>query len=135
VSADNKLTMLAMVLEQAVEYELIDRNPAAGKRRRLRTAKPRRSYLDGAGQIAVLLGAAGELDARAAKGHPGHRHSADARCWRRSRSPGCGSGSCSRSAGATSTSAPAGCGSPTPRRQRACATCACCQRCATNSPS
>ena len=73
-SINKTLTMLTAVLEQAVEYELIDRNPAVGKRRRLRTAKPRRSYLDGAGQISALLGAAGALDARAAKGHPGHRH-------------------------------------------------------------
>jgi integrase len=73
-SINKTLTMLSAVLEQAVEYEFIDRNPAVGKRRRLRTAKPRRSYLDGAGQISALLGAAGALDARAAKGHPGHRH-------------------------------------------------------------
>lgn len=73
-SINKTLTLLTAVLEQAVEYELLDRNPAAGKRRRLRTTKPRRSYLDSAGQIAALLGAAGRLDARAAKGHPGHRH-------------------------------------------------------------
>jgi integrase len=73
-SINKTLTMLAGVLEQAVEYQLIERNPAAGKRRRLRTTRPRRSYLDSAGQIAALLNAAGALDARAAKGHPGHRH-------------------------------------------------------------
>ena len=73
-SINKTLTMLAAVLEQAVEYELIERNPAIGKRRRLRTSKPRRSYLDSAGQIAALLGAADELDAKAANGHPGHRH-------------------------------------------------------------
>jgi integrase len=73
-SINKTLTLLSAVLEQAVEYELIDRNPAAGRRRRLRTTKPRRSYLDTAGQIAALLDAAGQLDAAAAKGHPGHRH-------------------------------------------------------------
>jgi integrase len=73
-SINKTLTMLSAVLEQAAEYELIDRNPAAGKRRRLRTTKPRRSYLDTAAQIAALLDAAGELDVQAAKGHPGHRH-------------------------------------------------------------
>ena len=78
-SINKTLTLLATVLEQAVEYDLIDRDPfgataEARKRRRLRTSKPRRSYLDGARQIAALLNAAGELDARAAKGHPGHRH-------------------------------------------------------------
>ena len=73
-SINKTLTLLSAVLEQAVEYELIDRNPAAGKRRRLRTTKPRRSYLDTAAQIAALLDAAGELDADASVGHPGHRH-------------------------------------------------------------
>ena len=73
-SINKTLTLLSAVLEQAVEYELIDRNPAAGKRRRLRTSKPRRSYLDTAGQISALLDAAGTLDDQAAKGHPGHRH-------------------------------------------------------------
>lgn len=78
-SINKTFTLLATILQQAVEYELIDRHPfgataEARKRRRLRTSKPRRSYLDGAGQIAALLNAAGELDARAAKGHPGHRH-------------------------------------------------------------
>lgn len=62
------------MLEQAAEYELIDRNPAAGKRRRLRTTKPHRSYLDSAEQIAALLDAAEALDRLAARGHPGHRH-------------------------------------------------------------
>lgn len=73
-SINKTLTMLATVLEQAVEYNLIDLNPAAGKRRRLRTSRPRRSYLDSAGQIAALLTAAGEFDAEAAKGHRGRRH-------------------------------------------------------------
>jgi integrase len=73
-SINKTLSMLAAVLEQAVEYELMERNPAAGRRRRLRTTKPRRSYLDSAGQIGALLNAAGALDTRAAKGHPGHRH-------------------------------------------------------------
>jgi integrase len=73
-SINKTLTLLSAVLEQAAEYELIDRNPAAGKRRRLRTTKPRRSYLDSAEQIAALLDAAGELDRLAARGHPGHRH-------------------------------------------------------------
>jgi integrase len=73
-SINKTLTLLAAVLEQAVEYELIERNPAVGKRRRLRTTKPRRSYLDTAEQISALLDAAGKLDDQAAKGHPGHRH-------------------------------------------------------------
>jgi integrase len=73
-SINKTLTLLSAVLEQALEYELIERNAAAGKRRRLRTTRPRRSYLDTAEQIAALLDAAGTLDDQAAKGHPGHRH-------------------------------------------------------------
>ena len=68
-SVNKTLTLLAAVLEQALEYELIDRNPAAGTRRRLRTSRPRRSYLDAAAQIGALLDAAAELDARAIVGH------------------------------------------------------------------
>jgi integrase len=49
-------------MEQAVEYSLIDRNPAKGRRRRLPTVRPRRTYLDRAEHIAALLDAAGELD-------------------------------------------------------------------------
>jgi integrase len=73
-SINKTLMLLSAVLEQAAEYELIGRNLAAGKRRRLRTTKPRRSYLDSAEQIAALLDAAGKLDRLAARGHPGHRH-------------------------------------------------------------
>jgi integrase len=53
---------LAAVLEVAVEYEYIDRNPAKGKRRRLNTGKPKRAYLDRAEHITALLAAAGALD-------------------------------------------------------------------------
>ena len=68
------LTLLAAILETAVDYGLLDANPAKGKRRRARDGRPRRSYLDTAEQIAALLDAAGELDSRAEIGHPGHRH-------------------------------------------------------------
>jgi len=57
------LTTLAAILEVAVEYEHIERNPAKGKRRRLRVSRPRRTYLDRAEQIDALLTAAGALDA------------------------------------------------------------------------
>lgn len=57
------LTRLAQILEVAVEYELIPRNPASGKRRRLKAAKPRPVHLDSAEQIAAMLDAARELDA------------------------------------------------------------------------
>ena len=58
------LTRLAQILEVAVEYELIARNPATGRRRRLKVGRPRPVHLDSAGQIAALLDAATELDAR-----------------------------------------------------------------------
>jgi integrase len=54
--------VLAAILEGAVERELIARNPAKGKDRRVREHEPRRSYLDTSDQIAALLDAAGELD-------------------------------------------------------------------------
>lgn len=61
-SVNRLVQVLAAVLEDAVEYDLIVRNPAAGKRRRLQASKPRRTYLDRADHIAALLDAAGELD-------------------------------------------------------------------------
>jgi integrase len=64
-SINKTLTTLAAILEAAVEYELIDRNPARGRRRRLPAVAPRRSWLDRADHIAALLDAAGKLDARA----------------------------------------------------------------------
>lgn len=67
------LTRLAQVLEVAVEYELIARNPAAGRRRRLRTSRPRPVHLDAAEQIVALLDAASELDAAATARTGGRR--------------------------------------------------------------
>jgi integrase len=64
-SINKTLTTLASILETAVEYELIDRNPARGKRRRLPAVQPRRSWLDRAEHIAALLDAAGQLDGKA----------------------------------------------------------------------
>jgi integrase len=46
----------------AVEYGHIPANPATGRRRKLKAAKPQRAYLDSAAQITALLEAAGELD-------------------------------------------------------------------------
>jgi integrase len=54
--------LLAAILEGAVERELIARNPAKGKNRRVRERAPRRSYLETAEQIEALLDAAGEID-------------------------------------------------------------------------
>ena len=64
-SINKTLATLSAILETAVEYELIDRNPARGRRRRLPAAAPRRSWLDRADHIAALLDAAGDLDATA----------------------------------------------------------------------
>ena len=64
-SINKTITRLAQILEVAVEYELIDRNPAKGKNRRLKASKPAPVWLDSATQIRALIDAAGELDARA----------------------------------------------------------------------
>ncbi|MGN6372155.1 MAG: tyrosine-type recombinase/integrase [Solirubrobacteraceae bacterium] len=71
-SINKTLTTLAAILETAVEYELIDRNPARGKRRRLPAVQPQRSWLDRAEHIAALLDAAGQLDSKA-RVHRGQR--------------------------------------------------------------
>jgi len=59
------LITLAQILEVAVEYEHIERNPAKGKRRRLKASKPPAVWLDRAEHITALLEAAGELDREA----------------------------------------------------------------------
>jgi integrase len=64
-SINMTVTLLGAILERAVERELLERNPAKGNGRRVRERAPQRSYLDGAGQIAALLGAAGEMDRKA----------------------------------------------------------------------
>jgi integrase len=61
-SINMTVTLLGAILESAVERELIARNPARGKGRRVRERTPRRSYLETAAQIGALLDAAGELD-------------------------------------------------------------------------
>lgn len=61
-SINKCLATLAAILELAVEYGHLPRNPAKGTRRRLPGVKPPRTYLDRADHIAALLDAAGELD-------------------------------------------------------------------------
>lgn len=61
-SINKLITTLAAILDTAVEYELIDRNPAKGRRRRLPAVKPRRSWLDRSDQITALLDAVYEID-------------------------------------------------------------------------
>jgi integrase len=66
------IRLLAAILEDAVEYGYIDRNPAKGRKRLLRERPPSRSYLQPE-QVAALLAAAGELDAEAREGDSGRR--------------------------------------------------------------
>ena len=65
-SINMTLTLLAAILERAVERDLTARNPAKGRDRRVRERAPNRTNLDAAGQIEALLDAAGELDCEAA---------------------------------------------------------------------
>ncbi|MFZ2049534.1 MAG: tyrosine-type recombinase/integrase [Solirubrobacteraceae bacterium] len=62
------LITLAAILETAVEREVIARNPAKGKLRRLRERAPQRGYLDSARQISALLDVAAQMDREASKG-------------------------------------------------------------------
>lgn len=71
-SINKTISALAAILEMAVEYELIQRNPARGRRRRLAAVRPTRSWLDRAQHITALLDAAGELDQQALR-HRGQR--------------------------------------------------------------
>ena len=60
--------LLANVLDAAVEYELLLSNPARGKRRRLRAARPARRFLE-ADELGEVLAAAAELDRVARSDH------------------------------------------------------------------
>jgi integrase len=52
------LKLLAMILDTAIEYELVDRaNPARGRRRRVKAPKPQRTWVE-AEQLIALLDAA-----------------------------------------------------------------------------
>lgn len=71
-SINKTIRLLAVVLEQAVEYGYLDRNVAQGRKRLLREVKPSRSYLQPE-QVAALLAAAGELDTGGREGDTGRR--------------------------------------------------------------
>ena len=71
-SINKTIATLASILEVAVEYEIIDRNPAHGRRRRLRSSAPKRSWLDRADHITALLDGAREVD-QEARTAPGQR--------------------------------------------------------------
>ena len=64
-SINMTVTLLGAIFEGAVERELVPRNPARGKGRKVRERAPRRSFLETARQVEALLGAAGELDRKA----------------------------------------------------------------------
>jgi integrase len=70
-SINMTIVLLGQILESALERDLIARNPARGKRRRVIEHTPETTYLDTAEQITSLLDAAGRLDAQA---HTGRRH-------------------------------------------------------------
>jgi integrase len=61
-SINKTITRLGQILEVAVEYGLTERNPARGRRRRLKAVRPTPVWLDRAEHIGALLDAAGELD-------------------------------------------------------------------------
>lgn len=58
------IRLLAVILEEAVEYGHLPRNPAQGRKRLLKESKPSRSYLQ-PNQATALLAAASKLDAEA----------------------------------------------------------------------
>jgi integrase len=57
-STNKTLAALSAILELAREYGHIDSNPAAGKKRRLKPKKPKRSHIDRADHIEALLNGA-----------------------------------------------------------------------------
>jgi integrase len=65
--------LLAQILEVAVEYGHLDRNPASGRRRRLKAPRPRPVHLDTADHFAALLEAASALDGGKAAQTSGRR--------------------------------------------------------------
>lgn len=67
-SINMQVTLLAAILEGAVERDLIARNPARGKARKLPEPRPGRGYLRTAGEIEALLDAARQLDREAPEG-------------------------------------------------------------------
>jgi integrase len=58
-SVNKTLKTLAQIGDAAVEYGYVETNPARGKRRRLKAAKPRRTWLE-LDEVRSLLDAAGE---------------------------------------------------------------------------
>jgi integrase len=63
-SINKMIATVAAVMEQAVEYGHASSNPAKGRRRKLPTTRPKRTYLDRPEQVVALLDAAAVLDGR-----------------------------------------------------------------------
>jgi integrase len=63
------LDLLAQILDDAVDYKLLDANPARGKRRRMKVPKSRRTFLE-PDMVVDLLNAAGEWE----RSLPEHQH-------------------------------------------------------------
>lgn len=61
-SINKTIDVLQSILAVAVERHLLDKNPAAGRRRRLKKQAKRPVHLDNVHQIEALLDAAGQLD-------------------------------------------------------------------------
>jgi integrase len=61
------VTLLAAILESALERDVIGRNPAKGRGRRVREYAPARSHMETAAQIQALLDAAAQLDREATR--------------------------------------------------------------------
>lgn len=55
------LTLLATILEEAIEDEYLDRNPATGRRMKVHVKKPNRTFLE-MDELALLLDVAAEQD-------------------------------------------------------------------------
>lgn len=62
-SINKTLTLLAAILDVAIDHGLIEANPARGRRRRLKTVRPRRPFLE-RDEVRSLLAAAERLDRR-----------------------------------------------------------------------
>ena len=83
---------LAAILDEAVEDEHIDRNPARGRRMRVKVPKPPRTFLE-MDELVALTDAAAEQDARQANGLSGGQGprngtaAAVAACWARGMRP------------------------------------------------
>lgn len=68
-SINKMLTRLGQILERAVEYEMIPRNPVKVGKRKLKVTRYQRDYLDNADHVIAVLDAASELDADARRDH------------------------------------------------------------------